>query len=81
MKWDKPWFFSTAIMVAYLLIGYIFFCSGSFWTPLTILYLPFTLGFLIGYGNGEVAGWSAMIGSLMLLWWFVHTIVRSIMKS
>lgn len=81
MKKYRPWVFSTAFMVAYLLVGYFWSTSPSTWAPLSLLFVPFTLAFAAGYSSGEGAGWIVLIASIAGLWWFVHTLVRSFMRG
>ncbi|MFZ1694323.1 MAG: hypothetical protein WAT74_14080 [Flavobacteriales bacterium] len=47
----------------------------------TVLWLPYILAYAAAYDGGEGLFWLVLIGQFILIWFFVHQLVRSKMRK
>lgn len=77
----RPWVISLVIVLIYVASGWIWFESTSTGMLGTVLWLPYILAYAAAYDGGEGLFWLVLIGQFILIWFFVHQLVRSKMRK
>jgi hypothetical protein len=77
----RPSVISLAIVLVYAASGWIWFKSPSTGILGTVLCLPYILAYAAAYDGGGGLFWFVLIGQFILIWFFVHQLVRAKVRT
>ncbi len=72
----RPLLLSLLIVLAYALLGWLWFESRSIGLVGSVIFIPLVVAFGAGYGGGDVAFWLTLFGQLILIWLIIYGMVR-----
>lgn len=78
---QKAALFATILVVLYGLISYLLFTYYTTSLLTTIITIPLSLAFIVGYGMGDFVGYLSLAIMIVLIWLGCYLILKGKIKN
>lgn len=78
---QKAALFATILVVLYGLISYLLFTYYATSLLTTIITIPLSLAFIVGYGMGDFVGYLSLAMMIVLIWFGCYLIFKGRKKN